>query len=113
TKFEDRCLIKIASYLSRSPGNYKNKRYITRLIKREVKDAHTLYKNEFAELFSTLATRQENEEEEIEFEPIDILANVESELLKKETAALLAKDDCKRELVLQAWSDGNTNDASI
>lgn len=57
-------------------------------------------------------SEQEEGEQEIEYEPEDVLANVESDVIAKEMAALLAQDD-RRKSVVEAWTVGNTNTQSI
>lgn len=54
---------------------------------------------------------------EVEFEVEDVLANVEAEVIERETvnekAALLAKGDSRRLAILTAWSNGEFNDLEL
>lgn len=114
TLFEERCIKRVGEYLSKDKERYKHRRYIERLINEVATSVVDRNKNEYAELFSTLLAEHEDEEEqEIEFEPEDVLANVESEVIRNETIALLAEGDRIKSMVLQSWSDGNDNNASI
>lgn len=114
TLFEGRCIGRVGEYLSKGPERVKHKRYIERMINEVATSVIERNKNEYAELFSTLSAEQEDAEgQEIEFEPLDVLANVESEVIVKETIALLAQGDRKKSMVLQSWADGNDNITSI
>lgn len=108
TKFESRCINAVGKYLMGGNDRAKNFRYIKDMIIKEATAALERNKKEMAEVFSTLSTEGEDGEE-IDFEPVDVLADVESEVMAKETATLLAEDDCKRKMVLQSWADGNDN----
>lgn len=108
TLFEDRCIKRVGGYLIGDTSRTENRRYVDRLINEVAAEAVRRNKREEAELFSTLIADEEEGEEvpEIEFDPIDVLANVESEIIAKETVALLAEGDLKKEFVLQSWADG-------
>src|SRR5690625_1545173 len=80
------------------------------LIGRKVKEAEESFRKEESTLFSGMTS--ETSEGEIEFEPLDVLTNVESEVLTKETIALLTQDDRSKK-ILEAWSIGNTNNTEI
>jgi|SRR5699024_6098210 len=112
TRFEDRCIKDIGEYLSLDEGNVRNKDHLVWLIKRKVKEATDNYKKEDNEYFSDVVS-MEAFDEEVEFEPQDVLANVEEEVMAKETAALLAQDDCRDKAILNYWLIGNTNSAHI
>lgn len=110
TLFEERCITRIGEYLSKDFTRTRHRRYIERMIGEVATSVIERNKNEYAELFSTLSAEQEDGEgQEIEFEPVDVLANVESEVIRNETIALLAEGDCKKSMVLQSWADGNGN----
>lgn len=111
TRFEDRCLKQVAKYISKGKDNYLHRRYITKIIKQEAKIATSKYTNENYITFSEMGTTMDDGEE-IDFEPEDVLGNVESEVIVKEMTALLGKDG-RRKAVLEAWTIGNTNDKSI
>ena len=111
TKFEARCFRRLAEYLSKDPNNIKNKLYIERMIMQVASTSITdKFKKEYAELII-----DGNEETSYEIE--DVLANVENIVIGndavKEKVALLAQGDYRKETVLNAWINGNTNDSEI
>ena len=111
TKFEARCFRRLAEYLSKDPNNIKNKLYIERIIMQVASTSITdKFKKEYAELII-----DGNEETSYEIE--DVLANVENIVIGndevKEKVALLAQGDYRKETVLNAWINGNTNDSEI
>lgn len=112
TIFEDRAIKDVGQYLGQAEDNQKNKRHIAYLIKRKVWEAENTYRKEEYTNFSNLAYT-DSDGEEVEYEPQDVLANVESEVIKKETIVLLAEDDRRKKEVLESWSLGNTNTAQI
>ena len=111
TKFEARCFRRLAEYLSKDPNNINNKLYIERMIMQVASTSITdKFKKEYAELII-----DGNEETSYEIE--DVLANVENIVIGnhavKEKVALLAQGDYRKETVLNAWINGNTNDSEI
>lgn len=109
--FEERTFKDVGQYLSESKENCNNKRHIIYLIKRKVWEAENRYKREDYINFSSLD--KEGGDDEIDFEPVDILTDVESEVIQKETAALLTQDDRRKEKIIRHWAIGNTNSAHI
>ncbi len=112
TLFEERCIDRVGEYLNKDKDNKHHRRYIERMIKEVASSVSTRNRNEYAELFISLSIGNEEEDEEIEFEPEDVLTDVESEIMKQETIALLTQDDRSKK-VLEAWSIGNTNNTEI
>lgn len=112
TRVERRTLVKVGQYLSLNEGNKRNQRHIGRLIFREVNDALKRNRREHAEHLADLTSNDE-EGQAVEYEPVDTLASVETDLMVKETITLLAKDDRRREFVLNAWADGYTDDTEV
>lgn len=112
TTFEDRAVNDVAQYLGRCTENLRNKKHILYLIKRKVWEAENKFKKEEYTNFSNLVYNDQ-EGEEVEYEPIDVLANVESEVIRKEMTALLAQDDHRNKKILEFWTIGNTNNAYI
>jgi len=112
TKFEERCINRVARYLNGDKSRTSHRNYIERLIQQEASDYRRRGKKEDAELFTTLATFGDDGEE-IEYEPEDVLADVEGEVIAKETAALLAQDDRRKELIVGSWTIGNDNNSEI
>ena len=110
--FEERCIEYIGQYLRLSPKNKENKRYLMRMIKRKSKEV----REEYAATNSINMSELEIEDDygdRTEFEPMDVLANVESEVIAKEMTALLAQGDHLLEEIVGYWAIGNTNNASI
>lgn len=112
TLFETRCISRLGEYLNKDSSNIKNKRYLKKIIKEVAKSSLELFKKENYQIFSELIT-EDPEGKTVEFEPIDVLADVESEVIKKETAALLAQGDCRKKKIVELWIIGNTNNAYI
>src|SRR5690625_1716845 len=112
TLFEERCINRIGEYLVKSNDNINNKKYIERMINEVAKSVVDRNKNEMAEYFSSLK-KEDEEGEELEYEPTDFLADVESEVIEKDMVALLAEDDHRKLKVLEGWRIGNTNDKQI
>lgn len=110
-KFEERCIERVGRYLNKSPGRINNKKYIERMIWEVAKISIGLFKKDETTLMSEMITENDNGED-VEFEPTDVLADVESEVMAKEITALLAQDG-RRKVILEAWSLGNTNGKSI
>src|SRR5690625_3213559 len=106
TKSEERCINRIARYLNGAKNRTNHRNYIERIIKQAASDYRRRGKKEDAELFTTLATLGDDGED-MEFEPEDVLADVEGEVISKETAALLAQDDRRKELIAGSWTRGN------
>jgi len=112
TKFEERCINKISKYLAGDIERLKNKNYIKNMIHKEAMDFVKRYKNECYSNFTELGSNTEDGEE-IPFDPVDVLADVESEVLTKETTDLLAQGDRRKKLIVECWSDGNDNASQI
>ena len=112
TIFEDRVVKDVGQYLLKDKEHIKNKRHIVHLIKRKVWEAENKFKKEHYTVFTSL----ENEHDEdgmIEYDPEDVLADIESTVIKKETIELLAENDRRKKKVLESWSLGNTNVSQI
>lgn len=110
---ERRAIIQVGKYLAKDEKNKNNKKYILRIIYREVNQALQRNRREYAEHLADLATC-DDEGQAIEYEPEDVLADINSaELEIKETITLLAKDDRRRTTILTEWMNGNTNDTDI
>lgn len=108
-KFEKRCIEKLGKYLYEDIERIKNERYLRNMILKEASDAvNRQNKNEYYNTFSELSYVDESGEE-IEFEPYDVLADIEGEILQKEMTTILANGSHKNYLILSCWSTGNTN----
>lgn len=112
TKFELRCIKDIGDYIAKSELHKKNKRYLIRLVNRKAEETKRVNKKESAQLMSELAIESKDGQIE-EFEPKDVLADVESNLMAKEMTALLAQDDQRKEFIVGCWSIGNENNLLI
>lgn len=111
TRFEERCIKKVARYLSAGDTNISNKRFIASMIRKEAHDYVSWCKKEAYELLADL-TFEDEDGNVTEYEPPDMLGNVEAEVIAREMTVLLGKDG-RRKLILEAWSYGNTNDLLI
>jgi len=110
---ERRAFLRVGKYLALNENNKNHKRYILKLIHREVNDALKRNRREYAEHIADLSTI-DDEGQAIEYDPEDVLANVASaELEIKETINLLAQNDRRKEMILNAWADGYTDDTEI
>lgn len=109
-KLEDRVIGKLADFIDRYPEQRNNRNVLRKWTDKYVKNLSTMkFKNEQSEFFSELsATNEEGEEEQ--YEPADVLANVERSVIDtfetKRTIDLLAQADRRKELVLTAWAEG-------
>ena len=112
TLFEDRCLRRLGEYLNKDKSNIENKRYLKRIIKEVASSSIKRNKKEYYQVFTDLSSN-DSEGKETGYEPIDVLADVESEVIKKETATLLAQGDCRKSKIVELWVTGNTNNAYI
>lgn len=110
-KLEVRIFKQLASYLSTDKQSYAR---IKHIVNREIALALKQYRVERASLFCTLS-KKDDFGESLEFEPYDILANVEDTVVEKssidEKIAGLASDDRER-ITLYAWANG-TSDVEI
>lgn len=109
---EHRILQAVGKYLNEDISRIKNRSYILKLIQREAYAALKRNRKEHAIHFADIGY-EDDTGETIEYEPLDVLANVESDFSAKETITLLAKDDRKRSLILNAWANGFTNDTEL
>src|SRR5690625_302917 len=112
TIFEDRCIKDIGNYLAMDEKNRRNKNYLVRPVKRKVQEAENGFKKEETDLLSDY-TYIDDDGDERELEPEDVLANVESEVITKETIDLLAQGDRRKTKILEGWAIGNTNDKQV
>ena len=111
-KLENNIMNRVGKYLSEDKLRIKNRRYIRRLIYQEIKMALLRFRKEESVHFS--AIQFENlDGETVEYEPASTLASVESGIELKETIELLAQNDRRRELILNAWANGYTDDREI
>lgn len=112
TQFEERCLKDIGEYLSKCDSHKNNKKHLIRLVKR--KHAEALRRHKKEESYNIPDINYVNEDgDEVEYEPVDVLADVESEVMAKEMTALLAQDDHRKKVILGNWSKGNDNNTDI
>lgn len=112
SRLEDLIFGRIARYIKGDERKLNHSNIIKKLANQVVKQVRDDYKNESYELFEEISTKN-NEGEEIEFEPMDVLADVESEIIAKEMTALLAQGDHRKKVILGSWMDGNDNNSEI
>ncbi|WP_260853799.1 hypothetical protein [Bacillus sp. WP8] len=109
TSFEQRTLLSVGYWLDRYRENGRDKRaLIQRIIKRE--SITYLKQTKRAAALSIEGMRDAGN---VSWEPKDVLADVESEVLLKEKTALLAQGDLRKEMILTNWSRGCTNNTEI
>lgn len=110
-KLEASIFAQLTDYLATGSSNFRRIKY---LVDREIKRALNQYRTEKVVLISTLSSSDDFGESS-EFDPQDVLANVEDAVVQKsslhEKIAGLASDD-REFFTLKAWSNGS-NDAEI
>lgn len=110
---ERRVMIQVGKYLERDTSNKNHKRHILRLIYREVNESLKRNQREYAEHLEDLTTSDE-EGQAIEYEPEDVLADINSGNMEiKETIELLAQGDRRNKMILNAWANGYTEAKEI
>lgn len=113
---EARVIEAIGKYLLEGEHRKRNKRFLRRLVFEKVITWSKLYKREEVVYFSDMALDDEEGNKE-EFEPEDVLANIEGMLeleeKQKEMVTLLAQNDHRRKLILTAWTKGFTNNLEL
>ena|SRR5699024_9252908 len=105
-------LERIARYIKEDKRRLKHKRILRRLVHQTISTVISEYKIETYVTF----TDMENEGDEGDlmiYEPKDVLADVESEIIAKEMTALLAQDDHRKKVILGNWVNGNDNTSDI
>lgn len=110
-RLEDLIFSRICRYVKRIPERLTHTSVINRLAHQVAAQVRSEYKREHYESYDSYSI-DNGEGEEKRFEPIDVLANVESEVVAKELTALLAKDG-RTKIILESWTDGNDNISSI
>ncbi|MED1527863.1 hypothetical protein [Bacillus pumilus] len=109
TSFEQRCLNSIGYWLERYEGNGRDKKaLIQRIIVRERNKYLKASRKEAA-----LSIEGMRDDGNVSWEPEDVLADVEGEVVLKEKTALLAQGDLRKEMILTNWSRGCTNNTEI
>lgn len=103
----------VGRYIAEHDIEAKNKKYITRLIYQKIHRLKTQYRSQHVTHFADLGF-EDDSGELVEFDPVDVLANVDADsIITKETTTLLAKDDRRKEFVLNAWLVGFSNDSEL
>lgn len=111
-KLEKMIFKSLADYLSKDSRNVNHKKYLKRIVAMKINEAKKKFGKQQATHFSDMIA-EGDDGEEIMYEPIDVLANVESVLEIEEAIVLLAKGDRKRNLILNSWRNGSTNDSEL
>lgn len=113
-RLEEMIYRRISRYIKGCEKKARHYSIIRKFIYETISDYEKRYRIENSVPFSDLESNNEdNEEKEIEFEPVDVLANVESEFIAKEMTALLAQDDHRKKIILGNWITGNDNVSDI
>jgi len=112
-RIERRATARIGEYLKSGEGTYLNRKHITRLIYQETSFALKHSRREYAMHLADL-TLDDGEGQAIEYDPEDVLADSNSGALElEETITLLAKDDRRNKMILNAWANGHTEAKEI
>lgn len=108
TSFEQECYQAIGYALERYLENGREKKALIQKTIRQVKSRVLRNRRSRREL-----SIEAIGDEETMWEPRDVLADVEGEVLIKEEIALLAQDDPRKNTILAIWNRGCTNDSEI
>src|SRR5690625_1816002 len=111
SRLEDLIFGRIARYIKGDERKLNHSNIIRKLANQVVKQVRDDYKNETYKLFEEISTKN-NEGVEVEFEPMYVLAAVQSQVIATEMTALLAQGDHLLEEVVVYLAIGNTNNAS-
>lgn len=112
-KLEHRVINQVGNYLLSPSGSIRHKRFIRRLVMQEIETAKRLYRSRATELLADISF-EDDEGQAVEYEPEDVLADINSQELElKQTIELLAQNDRRRETILTAWANGYTDDREI
>ena len=114
SRFEARCINDLARYLNIDKEHRNHKRHLIRIINRNVGEFLSTYRTEQSIPFSVIAScDEEDEDKQLGFDEVDVLANVESDVIAKEMTALLAQDDHRKKVILGNWILGNDSSSDI
>src|SRR5690625_705673 len=114
SSLEDTIYARIARYIKPDKGRIRHYVTLRKFIYETISDYVARYRNENTIVFSGLAEKDdEDDDNEHLFEPADVLANVESDVVVKEMIALLAQDDHRTKLSIGHWVSGNNNSMDI
>lgn len=108
TSFEYECYHYIGAALDRYKDNGREKKALIQKIIREVRNRFLTNRKPRDEVSIDSIKEGENI-----WEPRDVLADVEGEVLLKEKIALLAQGDLRKKTILEIWNRGCTNDSEI
>lgn len=110
---EDRIYKRLSRYIKGDEERAKHFVTIKRMVYETISEFKETYRKEFYEHFSEFDTVNTSDGSTTEFEPIDVLADVEGEVITKEMTALLAQDDQRKLVILGSWKVGNDNNTEI
>ncbi len=112
TSFEHSCYVAIGKAIEK--GSVESMEGLAVYIAKRTAGRHVNRTKYIApESFSELESEVREDSEEMEFDMIDVLADVELEAILNETTDLLAQGDRLKEEIVGLWVLGNENDASI
>lgn len=112
-KLEARVIREVSDYITKFPERIANRTLMRSRVRRHVAGYRADYSQSSETLFSAMSTAKDDEGKEAEYEPVDVLANVESEVVAKRTIDLLAQADRRKLVILNEWANGNTIDSDI
>lgn len=112
TAFEQECFSRIYRCLDDLP--VVTKAYVYKLIKRVAGD-HVKNRSSGRNNLTSLDALAgiDDEGSKSDFQLVDVLADVESEVLANEKVALLARGDSRNKTILLAWKNGFNNDTQL
>lgn len=111
-KLENRVIKELERFIEKFPHHSRNYTVLRTRVRNHISSSRKRFKSEDSVVFSGITLNNEDGEEK-EFDPVDVLANVESEVTKEMTVDLLAQADRRKRLILSEWANGNTVDTDI
>lgn len=111
---EERIIKHIGNYLTKNPSRIKNKRFLRKMAMEKVVTWKELYGNSESMLMDDLNIDQnEDDDEDLTYEPEDLEVDIENDLILKETVALLTQGNRRKEIIVEAWLNGIYNTSKI
>ena len=111
TSFEHTAYVSCGKELRKNGGSNPRRvamHYANRAAKRHISKTKYSPPKTFADI-----GYEDDDGNDVDFEPVDVLANVESEVIARKTTTLLAQGDRRKGLILSEWTNGNNADLDI
>ena len=110
---EEEILNDIGRYLLQGVNNHKHKKFLRKRVYQGVAKSLKRSRRQHTTPFANLGSC-DDEGQATEYDPEDVLADVNSGNLEViETITLLAQSDRRKELILNAWANGFTDNKEI